>query len=174
MVLELYFISKICVRSTSIEKCKIVPKLTTTFCPGYVNQLVCISCPRYFKHILEQNVSSEKISLQADGSYKPFQPKVGNESILTLDDTFDRLAPDDEKPHSAGGEEPHCTNDMESQHSCSEKSLHTTIDLLDDSSVSNSEMELPDLRGTECGKKYLGSPLYGANTFCLFIYILNY
>ncbi|XP_050721999.1 uncharacterized protein LOC127001484 isoform X2 [Eriocheir sinensis] len=77
----------------------------------------------HFKNILEENISSDKILLQADGSWKPFQPQDSSENILTLDDTLDCSS------HAANVAGNFTADNISKAH-------HTTIDLLSEDEAS--------------------------------------
>lgn len=110
---------------------------------------------RYFKNILEENISSDKILLHADGSWKPFQPQDSNENILTLDDTLECSS--------------HAANVSISAANISE-AHHTTIDLFseeEDISELDDEDGNSSLRDIDSGKNW-------TNFILLFKKILNF
>ncbi|KAK8376290.1 hypothetical protein O3P69_008766 [Scylla paramamosain] len=96
----------------------------------------------HFKNILEQNISTDKILLQIDGSCAPFQPKDVDQSILTLDDTLDQSANEEEPDYTSRMEPPPTTH---KELGTDGEEAHITIDLFSEDE-SLLEEELPEER----------------------------
>ncbi|XP_045113605.1 uncharacterized protein LOC123505863 [Portunus trituberculatus] len=122
---------------------KMNEKKPTWRCPICSEVIECknLQIDMHFKNILEQNISTNKILLQVDGSCVPFQPKSMNQSILTLDDTLDQFSNWEQEPDSTTGLESPATMKEESASAGGGEAHHITIDLLsEDESMLEEEL----------------------------------